>query len=97
MYKSALVKEIEPKCSKWAKKEGNRPLFELVFSFWTTYSSETLLVTLVQEIEIYWLVGVIFLYSNLIISKQIVTFLIFELRKIHRHQRVPWANLRLVA
>ena len=62
MYKSALVKEIQPKCSKWAKKEGNRPLFEPVLPLWMTNTSETLSDTLVQEIELYWLVAVDFLY-----------------------------------
>jgi hypothetical protein len=47
-----------------AKKEGNRPLFELCFSFETTSTSETLSLTLEEEIEIYWLVLVDFLYLH---------------------------------
>ena len=35
-----------------AKKEGNRPLFELDFPLWTTDSSKMLSETLEEEIEI---------------------------------------------
>jgi hypothetical protein len=57
-YAAPSVSAISPVTYKWGG--AVRQTFELDFLLWTTDTSETLSVTLVQEIEIYWLVSVDF-------------------------------------